>query len=50
MQFNFVAASNEGAIRLWDKLGFDTVDRLTNAFDHPDQGYVDALVMFKWLQ
>jgi len=50
MQFNFVATSNEGAIRLWNKLGFDTVGRLPKAFNHPDQGYVDALVMFKWLE
>lgn len=50
MQFNFVASSNEGAIRLWGKLGFETVGRLPNAFNHPTQGYVDALVMYKWLQ
>lgn len=50
MQFNFVASSNEGAVRLWGKLGFDTVGRLPNAFDHPNLGYVDALVMFKWLE
>ncbi|GGB54931.1 N-acetyltransferase [Oceanisphaera marina] len=50
MQFNFVASSNEGAVRLWSKLGFDTVGRLPNAFNHPNLGYVDALVMFKWLE
>ncbi len=49
MQFNFVAASNEGAVRLWSKLGFDTVGRLPKAFKHPALGYVDALVMYKWL-
>lgn len=49
MQFNFVAASNEGAVRLWDKLGFETVGRLPKAFNHPDLGYVDALIMYKWL-
>ncbi len=49
MQFNFVAASNEGAIRLWTKLGFETVGRLPKAFKHPAKGFVDALVMFKWL-
>jgi L-amino acid N-acyltransferase YncA len=49
MQYNFVASSNEGAIRLWDKLGFDTVGRLPKAFKHPKMGYVDALVMYKWL-
>ena len=50
MQFNFVASSNEGAVRLWGKLGFETVGRLPKAFNHPIRGYVDALVMFKWLQ
>lgn len=50
MQFNFVASSNEGAVRLWNKLGFATVGRLPKAFQHPSQGYVDALVMYKWLE
>lgn len=49
MQFNFVASSNVAAARLWTKLGFDTVGRLPKAFRHPSQGYVDALVMYKWL-
>ena len=49
MQFNFVVTSNEGAIALWTKLGFETVGRLPKAFRHPKQGPVDALVMFKWL-
>jgi L-amino acid N-acyltransferase YncA len=50
MQFNFVIASNEGAVRLWQKLGFAVVGRLPQAFDHPTKGYVDALVMYKWLE
>ena len=50
MQFNFVASTNEGAIRLWDKLGYETVGRLPKAFNHPTEGYVDALIMFKWLK
>lgn len=49
MQFNFVASTNEGAIRLWTKLGFETVGNLPKAFNHPAKGYVDALVMYKWL-
>tara|TARA_B110000285_G_C14888923_1_gene497585 strand:+ start:58 stop:276 length:219 start_codon:yes stop_codon:yes gene_type:complete len=49
MQFNFVAASNEGAVRLWHKLDFKTVGLLPKAFNHPSQGLVDALVMYKWL-
>jgi ribosomal protein S18 acetylase RimI-like enzyme len=50
MQFNLVAASNDGAVRLWTKLGFDTVGRLPKAFNYPSKGYVDALVMYKWLE
>jgi L-amino acid N-acyltransferase YncA len=49
MQFNFVASTNEGAVRLWKKLGFETVGRLPKAFSHPNKGFVDALVMYKWL-
>lgn len=49
MQFNFVASSNGGAVRLWQKLGFDIVGTLPKAFNHPSKGYVDAFVMYKWL-
>lgn len=50
MQFNFVVSSNEGAVRLWKKLGFVAVGRLPKAFRHPAKGFVDALVMYKWLE
>jgi ribosomal protein S18 acetylase RimI-like enzyme len=50
MQFNFVAATNDGAVRLWNSLGFVTVGCLPKAFNHPSKGYVDALVMYKWLE
>jgi len=50
MQFNFVASSNKGAVRLWSKLGFQTVGHLPKAFNHPKKGFVDALVMYKWLK
>ncbi|MDB5812410.1 MAG: acetyltransferase [Betaproteobacteria bacterium] len=50
MQFNFVVSTNDGAVRLWNRLGFSTVGRLPRAFNHPSIGYVDALVMYKWLE
>ena len=50
MQFNFVVSTNERAIRLWQRLGFEIVGRLPGAFHHPTAGYVDALVMFQRLQ
>ena len=49
MQFNMVLASNEGAVRLWHRLGFETVGRVPKVFDHPDVGLVDGHVMYKWL-
>jgi ribosomal protein S18 acetylase RimI-like enzyme len=49
MQFNCVVSTNEGAIALWHRLGFETVGRLPRAFRHPQARLVDALVMYKWL-
>ena len=49
MQFNFVVSTNDGAIRLWQRMGFDIVGRLPGAFQHPSKGFVDALVMFQTL-
>lgn len=49
MQFNFVIATNIRAVRLWESFGFETLCRLPGAFDHPTQGVVDALVMFRGL-
>lgn len=49
MQFNFVVASNERAVGLWQSLRFAMVGRLPGAFDHPALGFVDALVMFRAL-
>lgn len=49
MQFNFVVSTNERAVRLWQHLGFAIVGRLPAAFEHPEFGYVDALVMYRTL-
>ena len=49
MQFNLVVATNGGAIRLWQQHGFAVVGTLPQAFRHPREGYVDALIMYKQL-
>jgi len=49
MQFNFVVSSNVRAVGLWQSLGFEIVGRLPGAFDHPVDGFVDALVMVRTL-
>ena len=49
MQFNFVVASNTGAVALWRSLGFAEIGRQPGAFNHPRLGLVDALVMHRHL-
>jgi len=49
MQFNFVVATNEPAVRLWQALGFRIVGTLPGAFRHAQKGFVDAYVMFRSL-
>jgi ribosomal protein S18 acetylase RimI-like enzyme len=49
MQFNLVVATNERAIRLWQKLGFSVAGTLPRALHHQRLGFVDALVMYKEL-
>ena len=49
MQYNLVVSTNEGATRLWKKLGFQVIGTFPNAFNSKSIGYVDALVMYKEL-
>lgn len=50
MQFNLVVSTNERAVKLWRRLGFDVVATLPGAFRHAQLGLVDAFVMFKTLK
>lgn len=50
MQFNIVVSTNEIAVRLWQKLGFEIVGRLPGAFKHSKLGFVDAYIMYRRLQ
>ena len=50
MQYNLVVATNENAIHLWKKHGFQGVGSLPKAFRHSRHGLVDALVMYKVLK
>jgi ribosomal protein S18 acetylase RimI-like enzyme len=49
MQFNFVVVTNEVAIRLWKRHGFEIVGRVPDAFRHRVFGLTDALIMFRRL-
>lgn len=46
-QLNFVVSTNQRAVRIWQSFGFEIAGRLPGAFQHPTEGYVDALVMFR---
>lgn len=50
MQYNLVVSTNEGAIHLWKKLGFQVVGNLPKAFKSKSIGYVDAFIMYKELR
>jgi ribosomal protein S18 acetylase RimI-like enzyme len=47
MQFNFVVSTNERAVKLWSNLRFEIIGRLPRAFQHPELGFVDVLVMYR---
>lgn len=47
MQYNLVVSTNEGAIRMLKRPGFQIVGILPCAFCDFDQGYVDAHVTYK---
>lgn len=49
MQFNLVVSTNEGAVRLWQAMGFTIVGTLPGAFRHAQRGYVDAFAMYQTL-
>ncbi len=49
MQFNIVVKTNERAIRLWQKLGFEIKGEIPEAFNHRTMGYVDACIMWRKL-
>ena len=49
MQFNIVVSTNERAVLLWQRMGFEIIGRIPNAFRHPAAGLVDAFVMYRAL-
>jgi ribosomal protein S18 acetylase RimI-like enzyme len=49
MQFNSVVSTNQIAVALWKKHGFNIVGTLPKAYRHRTQGLVDCYVMFRAL-
>lgn len=49
MQFNAVVSVNLRAVALWQRLGFDIVGTVPQAFLHPTKGFVDLYIMHRFL-
>jgi ribosomal protein S18 acetylase RimI-like enzyme len=49
MQFNIVIASNQRAVRLWEKLGFTIIGKIPEAFNHKQLGLTNAFIMYRKL-
>ena len=49
MQFNSVVSTNQVAVALWKKHGFEIAGTLPKAYRHRTQGLVDCYVMFRAL-
>jgi GNAT superfamily N-acetyltransferase len=47
IQFNIVVSTNEAAVKLWQKFGFDIIGTTPKAFRHQTLGFVDAYIMYK---
>jgi L-amino acid N-acyltransferase YncA len=49
MQYNAVVTTNARAVRLWQRMGFEIVGRVPQAFRHAEFGLVDILIMHRFL-
>ena len=49
MQFNFVVASNVGAVKLWQSIGMEIIGEIPDAFDHKRDGLTNAYIMYRKL-
>jgi GNAT superfamily N-acetyltransferase len=47
MQFNAVVESNAGAVRLYQRLGFEILGTVPRAFEHPVHGRVGLHLMYQ---
>jgi ribosomal protein S18 acetylase RimI-like enzyme len=49
MQFNIVVKSNEAAVDLWKKIGFEIIGEIPDAFNHRKNGLTNAYIMYRKL-
>jgi len=49
MQFNLVVKSNNAAVKLWKKIGFEIIGEIPDAFNHSENGLTNAYIMYRKL-
>ena len=49
IQFNFVVKSNEVAVKLWQRVGFEIIGEIPDAFNHREHGMTNAYIMYRKL-
>jgi len=49
IQFNIVVSTNEAAVKLWQKFGFEIIGTTPKGFRHKALGLVDTYIMFRHL-
>lgn len=50
MQFNIVVSTNIGAVKLWQRFGFEIIGTTPNGFRHAKHGFVDTYIMYRALE
>lgn len=49
IQFNLVVKSNVRALKLWQRMGFDIIGEIPDAFNHSSIGLTNAYIMWRKL-
>ena len=47
IQFNIVVKSNTRAVKLWQKIGFEIIGEIPDAFNHRQLGMTNAYIMYR---
>lgn len=47
MQFNYVVSTNERAVKLWQRFGFQIIGTIPKGFRHATLGEVDVFIMYQ---
>lgn len=47
IQFNIVVSTNEVAVKLWQRFGFEIIGKTPKGFRHKTLGLVDTYIMYK---